>query len=186
MQFYPEVPMWWYGIIGIIAFAFFCIAIRIIPTQFPVWAAVIGILLASALAIPFSILQAITNQYVTLQVIHELIAGYLLPGQPIANTIFKTIASTTCIQAINFAADLKLGHYMKIPPRMMFATQVIATIIACIWVTFIQDWMLSNIEDICTPRQAQGFICPGSTAFSTASVIWGIVGPRRLFNLGSP
>ena len=186
MQYYPEVPMWWYAIIGIIAFAFFCTAIEIVPTQLPIWAAVIGILLSFILAIPLSMLQAITNQQVPTQVMHELIAGYMLPGRPIANVLFKTIAFITCNQAINFAGDLKLGHYMKVPPRMMFSVQVIAAVIACIWVTFIQDWMLDNIEDICTPGQKQGFRCPGSTTFATASVIWGAVGPRRLFSPGAP
>jgi len=186
MQYYPEVPMWWYGIVGIIAFAFFCTAIEIVPTQLPIWAAVIGILLSFTLAIPLSMLQAITNQQVPTQVMHELIAGYMLPGRPIANVLFKTIAFITCNQAINFAGDLKLGHYMKVPPRMMFSVQVIAAVIACIWVTFIQDWMLDNIEDICTPGQKQGFRCPGSTTFATASVIWGAVGPRRLFSPGAP
>lgn len=186
MQYYPEVPMWWYGIVGVTAFAFFCTAIEIVPTQLPIWAAVIGILLSFTLAIPLSMLQAITNQQVPTQVMHELIAGYMLPGRPIANVLFKTIAFITCNQAINFAGDLKLGHYMKVPPRMMFSVQVIAAIIACIWVTFIQDWMLDNIEDICTPGQKQGFRCPGSTTFATASVIWGAVGPKRLFSPGAP
>jgi OPT family oligopeptide transporter len=131
-------------------------------------------------------LQAITNQQVPTQKMHELIAGYMLPGRPSANILFKTIAFITCNQAINFAGDLKLGHYMKVPPRMMFAVQVVAATIACIWVTFIQDWMLDNIEGICTPEQKQGFRCPGSTTFATSSVIWGAVGPRRLLNPGAP
>ncbi|KAF8168231.1 OPT oligopeptide transporter [Crassisporium funariophilum] len=186
MQYYPEVPMWWYGIVGAIAFAFFCTAIEIVPTQLPIWAAVIGIILAAILAIPLAMLQAITNQQVPTQVMHELIAGYMLPGRPIANVIFKTIAFITTNQAINFAGDLKLGHYMKVPPRIMFSVQVVAAAIACVWVTVVQDWMLSNIEDICTPGQKQGFRCPGSTTFATASVIWGGVGPSRLFSPGAP
>jgi len=81
---------------------------------------------------------------------------------------------------------LKLGHYMKIPPRMMFSIQVISTVIACIWVSIVQGWMLDNIEDVCTRHQKQGFTCPGSTTFATASVIWGAVGPQRMFSVGAP
>jgi hypothetical protein len=68
-----------------------------------------------------------------MNVIYELIAGYMLPGHPIANMIFKTVAYTTTNQTINFAADLKLGHYMKIPPRIMFTIQIIGTVITSIW-----------------------------------------------------
>jgi OPT family oligopeptide transporter len=185
MQYYPEVPLWWYGIIGIITFTFLCIAIEIIPTQLPIWAAVIGILLSFILCIPLSMLQAITNQQVSTPVIYELIAGSMLPGRPIANTVFKTIAYVTSYQASNLAGDLKLGHYMKVPPRIMFSIQIFATVTTCIWVTFVQDWMLNSVEDICTPRQKQGFICPKSTAFATASVIFGAAS-SRLFSPGAP
>lgn len=186
MQYYPEVPAWWYGLVGAISFAFFCTAIEIVPTQLPIWAAVVGILISFTLSIPLSMLQAMTNQQVPTQVMMELIAGYMLPGKPIANVLFKTIGFITANQAISFAGDLKLGHYMKVPPRLMFSVQVVGAIIAAIWVTLIQDWMLNNIEDICTPGQAQGFRCPGSTSFATASIIWGAIGPRRLFSPGAP
>lgn len=186
MQRYNEVPMWWYGLVAIICFAFTCTAVSIVPTQLPIWAVVIALVLASILTIPLAMLQAITNQQVPTQVMMQLIAGYMLPGRPFANTIFKTIGFITSNQAVNFAADLKLGHYMKIPPRIMFTIQVVAAVIACIWVTVIQDWMFNNIEDLCTPDQKQGFICPGSTSFATASIIWGGVGPARIFSPGAP
>jgi len=170
---------------GMISFSFLCIAIKFIPTQLPIWAVVIAILLSFILSIPLSILQAISNQQISTQVMLELIAGYMLPGRPIANMIFKTVGYMTNYQAINFASDLKVGHYMKVPPRIMFAIQFVPTVITCIWVPFIQDWMLNNVEDICTPQQKQGFICPSSTVFATASVIFGAVGPRRLFSPGA-
>ena len=184
MQSYPEVPMWWYVITGVITFAFLCTAIKMVPTQFPLWAAVIAIFLSFSLAIPFSIFVAVSSQDVPMNVIYELIAGYMLPGHPIANMIFKTVAYITTDQAISFAGNLKLGHYMKIPPRLMFTIQIFGIVITSIWVIFIQKWMLHNIEDICTPHQKQGFKCPQSTTFATASIIWGGVGPQRLFSPG--
>jgi OPT family oligopeptide transporter len=185
MQYYPEVPMWWYGTIGIISFAFLCTAIKIIPTQLPIWGVIIALVLSFILSVPLSMLQAITNQRVTTPVLYEFIGGYMLPGRPFANTIFKVVAYMTSYQPSVFAGDLKFGHYMKIPPHIMFTIQVVATIISCIWVTFIQDWMLNNIEDICTPRQRQGFICPISTTFATASIVFGASSPC-LFSPGAP
>ena len=40
---------------------------------------------------------------------------------------------------------------MKIPPRMMFATQVIATIVSCFVVLGVQAWQIENIADFCLP-----------------------------------
>ena len=157
-----------------------------VPTQLPLWAAVIGILLSFSLAIPLSMSTAISSQAMPTNVIYEFIAGYMLPGHPIANVIFKTIAYITTNDALNFAQNLKFGHYMKIPPRIMFAAQIFGTVINSIWVIFIQDWMLNNIEDICTPHQKQSFTCPESTIFATSSIIFGAVGPQRLFSPGAP
>jgi OPT oligopeptide transporter protein len=33
-------------------------------------------------------------------------------------------------QALQFTSDFKLGHYMKIPPRAMFWSQIAPTVIA--------------------------------------------------------
>lgn len=41
-----------------------------------------------------------------------------------ANVCFKIYSDVTMSQALIFLQDLKLGHYMKIPPRIMFMTQV--------------------------------------------------------------
>lgn len=186
MQYYPEVPMWWYASLGAICLIILCVTVEVYPTQLPAWAAIVAFLLSCVLCIPLSMLQAITNQQVPTQVMHELIIGYMLPGRPIANMLFKAIAFIGTNQAVTFAADLKLGHYMKVPPRMMFTVQLVAAFISCFVVTGVQTWMLHNIEDICTPQQKDGFRCFSSNTFATASLIWGGIGPARLFSPGAP
>jgi OPT family oligopeptide transporter len=148
-------------------------------------------------------IQAITNQQVGLKsvfisfiqvrkqmltrlcsVITELIIGYMLPGRPIAMMMFKTWGYITMAQALSFTADFKLGHYMKIAPRAMFSSQVIATIVAGTVQLGVQAWMFSNIVDICSPTQKDGFICPSTETFGTASIIWGVIGPGLMFSKG--
>ncbi len=60
---------------------------------------------------------------------------------------------------------------MKVPPRSMFSCQVVATIIAGTVQLGVQAWLFSNIEDLCSPDQKDGFICPSTTVFGTASII---------------
>ena len=120
---------------------------------------------------PIGIILAISNQAIGLNVITELTIGYLLPGRPIAMMLFKTWGCVTMSQALNFANDLKLGHYMKIPPRSMFFCQVVATVIAGTVQLAVQAWLFSNIEDLCSTTQKDGFICPSTTVFGTASII---------------
>jgi OPT family oligopeptide transporter len=126
---------------------------------------------AFAYTVPIGVIQAITNQQVGLNVITELIIGYTLPGRPIAMMLFKTWGYMTMVQALGFSGDFKLGHYMKIPPRSMFWCQIIATVVAGTVQLAVQAWMFANIEDLCASDQIDGFTCPFTTVFGTASII---------------
>ena len=178
---------------SVTTFVFGVIAIEVWNTQLPVWAFALALLictppryffvvlvfpefhiyyvLAFVCTVPAGVIMATTNQEFGLNVITELTIGYVLPGRPIANMIFKTWGTVPVSQALLFTRDCKLGHYMKIPPRPMFFCQLVATIIAGTVELGVQAWMFSNIEDICSPHQKDGFICPMTTVFGTASVI---------------
>ncbi|GJY16190.1 deSI-like protein [Tanacetum coccineum] len=47
---------------------------------------------------------------VGLNVITELIIGYMYPGRPLANVVFKTYGDNNTRQALQFFGDFKLGH----------------------------------------------------------------------------
>ena len=100
--------------------------------------------------------------------------------------LFKTYGYITMAQGLYFAQDLKLGQYMKIPPRSMFFSQTIATIWACIVQIVVLRWALGGaIEDVCSREQPNRFSCPNGRVFFNASVIWGLIGPQRIFSPGS-
>lgn len=63
-------------------------------------------------------------QQIGLNIITELVIGYIYPGRPLANVAFKTYGYISMSQALGFLRDFKLGHYMKVPPRSMFVAQV--------------------------------------------------------------
>ena len=90
MSQYPQVPEWWYLCIFVTMFVFGVVSIEIYPTQMPVWAFVLALSVAFVYTIPIGIIQAVTNQQIGLNVIAELIVGYLLPGRPLAMMLFKT------------------------------------------------------------------------------------------------
>ncbi|KAG2036608.1 OPT oligopeptide transporter protein-domain-containing protein [Suillus americanus] len=184
MSKYKQVPEWWYMIVFLIMFVIGIISIELWHTEFPVWAFVLSLTIAFSYAIPIGMIQALTNQQVGLNVITELVVGYALPGRPIAMMMFKTWGYITMSQALTFTADFKLGHYMKIPPRTMFWGQVVAAAIAGTVQLGVQAWMFSNIPDMCSTNQKDGFICPKTEVFGTASFIWGVIGPQRQFSSG--
>ena len=185
MQAYPEVPHWWYALLGMVMVIFLFITVEVYPTELPVWGVCVALLLSGLLAIPTGMIQAITNQQIALNVMYEFLAGYLLPGKPVAVMLFKSIAFTGTNQSVGFCGDLKLGHYMKIPPRIMFFAQVISAFVVAVTVTLVQEWMFANVVDICQPHQPHSFTCPSTTVFATASLLWGGVGPQRIFSVGA-
>ncbi|KAH8117482.1 oligopeptide transporter [Phellopilus nigrolimitatus] len=184
MSVYPQVPDWWYVIVFLSMFVFGIISIEVWPTQFPVWAFVLGLLISFFYMIPIGMIQAITNQQVGLNVITELVIGYMLPGHPVAMMLFKTWGYITMYQGLVFTSDFKLGHYMKVPPRPMFWGQIVATVVAGTVQLGVQAWMFTNISDMCSPKQPDGFICPSTEVFGTASIIWGVIGPALQFSKG--
>ncbi|KAF7291148.1 OPT oligopeptide transporter [Mycena indigotica] len=184
MAVYPQVPEWWYAIIFLTMFVFGVVAIEVWDTKFPVQYFILALVIAFVYVIPIGMIQAITNQQVGLNVITELIIGYALPGRPVAMMMFKTWGYITMAQALTFTSDFKLGHYMKIPPRQMFLSQVIATVVAGTVQLGVQAWMFTNIEGMCDRSQKDGFWCPSTGVFGTASIIWGVIGPARQFSHG--
>ncbi|KAL9709483.1 hypothetical protein Ac2012v2_007219 [Leucoagaricus gongylophorus] len=200
MSRYPQVPEWYYICIFVATFVFACVCVRLWPTGMTVWALLVALLISAVYVIPIGMIQAVTNRQVGLNVITELIVGYVMPGKPNAMMIFKarcffftqrvtvlkkiwqTYGYITMSQAMQFTADFKLGHYMKIPPRSMFWCQVVATIVAGTVQLGVQTWMFSNITDLCEPDQKDNFTCASTHVFGVASVIFGVIGPRLLFS----
>ncbi|KAI6102356.1 origin recognition complex subunit 5 C-terminus-domain-containing protein [Pisolithus thermaeus] len=163
MSVYRQVPDWWYLVLFVIMFALGVVSFEVWPTYLPVWAFVVALLIGREL-------------------IRDL--RYALPGRPIAMMMFKTWGYITMTQALTFAADFKLGHYMKIPPRKMFWCQIVAAMVAATTQLGVQTWMFNNIPDMCSQDQKDGFTCPYTEVFGTASIIWGVVGPALQFSSG--
>ncbi|KAG6026942.1 hypothetical protein E4U40_001815 [Claviceps sp. LM458 group G5] len=184
MRKYKECPEWWFLVIFVVNFSFGMIACQVWDTHLPWWAYIVCILIGCVLFIPIGMIQAITNQQTGLNIITEMIVGYMLPGRPVAMMLFKSYGYMISFNGLNYISDMKVGHYMKIPPRSMFAAQAFAAT----WLAFVQiaayNFLIGNIKEICTPHQSQGLTCPSARTFYNASVIWGVVGPKRVFGVG--
>lgn len=184
MKEYPDTPMWWYGVVFLIFFAMSIATVRAWPTEMPIWALILALLIAAFFLLPVGMIYAITNMAVGLNVITEFIIGYMLPGKPIAMMFFKTFGYITNNQAVTFAQDMKLGHYMKIAPKVMFVAQFVATVWGSLVQVCVLKWAQGSIEGVCDEHQRSHFTCPGARVFFNASIIWGVIGPERLFSPG--
>ncbi|KAF9110362.1 hypothetical protein BGX27_006457 [Mortierella sp. AM989] len=183
MQVYPEVPDWWYVIIFVIMTIVGVIACEVWDYKLPWWGVLLAVALSAFFVLPIGLIQALTNQQPGLNIITEYVIGYLLPGRPVANVTFKTLGYISMSQALTFTSDLKLGHYMKVPPRAMFWAQFMGTVIAGVVNLLTATWLMNTQPGICEDNEA--FSCPNSQVFYSASVIWGVIAPNRMFGPSS-
>lgn len=47
MATYRQVPEWWYGMVLLTMFVFGVVSIEVWPTQFPVWAFIVALIIGS-------------------------------------------------------------------------------------------------------------------------------------------
>ncbi|KAL4947343.1 OPT oligopeptide transporter protein-domain-containing protein [Aspergillus filifer] len=185
MRKYREAPEWWYLILNVIAIGLGVAAVAGWPTNTNVGVVFFGIALAIIFTIPTGIIYATTGIEVEYNVLAEFIGGAWQPGNALAMNFFKGFGYVTVAHALSFASDLKLGHYLKVPPRQTFWCQVVATIVSALVCTGVMNFQITRIPDMCSPDQRDKFTCPNLQSYFTAAVLFGSLGARRVFGAGA-
>ncbi|XP_042404526.1 oligopeptide transporter 5-like [Zingiber officinale] len=183
---YDAVPQWWFYLVLLLVTGLSIFACEGFggALQLPYWGIFLAMLMAVFFTLPVGVISATTNTMPALNIITEMVIGYILPGKPLANVVFKTYGYISMLQALTFLSDFKLGYYMKIPPKSMFLAQLVGTLIANGAYFGTAWWLLTGVPNICNvdllPPDSP-WTCPGDDVFFSASIIWGVVGPARMF-----
>ncbi|KAJ6298369.1 hypothetical protein OIU76_019511 [Salix suchowensis] len=145
---YAVVPQWWFAAILVISVALSLVAVEGFDhqLQLPWWGLLLACFIALIFTLPVGVVQATTNMQIGLNVITELVIGYMYPGKPFANVAFKTYGYISMTQALSFLGDFKIGHYMKIPPKSMFIVQLVGTIVSSTVYFGTAWWLLTSVE----------------------------------------
>jgi OPT family small oligopeptide transporter len=183
MKVYKEVPDWQYVALLIVPIIFGIAALTAWPTGVGVGALFYGLIMPIVFIIPIGIVQAVTGMPVAINVLAAIIGGLINAGNANGLIYFKCWAYLSSYQAIAFVGDLKMGHYMKVPPRVTFWCQIVATVILAV-VSSLQFNFIMDIKDICTKNALFRFTCPAQTSYFTITVFWGVISPKKLFGRG--
>ncbi|KAJ6623242.1 OPT oligopeptide transporter protein-domain-containing protein [Mycena sp. CBHHK59/15] len=128
-----------------------------------------AVVLYGALVVALLLNKSITNVQVTLNVLAELFGGLWFPGNAVAMNYFK---------------DLKLAHYMHIPPYITFYAQMRLRDRGVVLRLHRHSQLPDDQDTRCLhPASDQPFYLPGINTFFTASVLWGTLGPKRMFGV---
>ncbi|KAK6200889.1 OPT oligopeptide transporter protein-domain-containing protein [Scheffersomyces amazonensis] len=181
MRRYKEVPDWVFLIVLVVSIVLAILCVKLYPAETPVWGIFFAVAINFCFLIPLTAIYSTTGFQFGLNVLVELIVGYALPGNGLALNFIKAFGYNINGQAQNYISDQKMGHYLKIPPRSMFRCQMLSVFITSFIGLAVMNFQINNIEGYCDPLNKQKFRCPNSTVFYNASILWGVIGPKKVF-----
>ncbi|XP_058068223.1 oligopeptide transporter 5-like [Magnolia sinica] len=183
---YDPIPQWWFYaiLISMLGLAIFACEGFGKQFQLPFWGVLLACAIALVFTIPIGVLKATMNQSIELNIVSELILGYLYPGKPLAYLTFKSYCMICLSHTLDFISDMKLVYYMKIPPRSFFFAKIIGMVVSSSVNFGMTWWILSSVENICDLTKlpkGSPWTCPSEHVGNSILAIWGVVGPSRMF-----
>ncbi|KAG5934869.1 hypothetical protein E4U59_005946 [Claviceps monticola] len=129
----------------------------------PAWAYVAALLVGIVISPLSTLLQARFGNGISTNNLSKMLAGLMVPERPIGNMYFSAWWHNVISNSVNLCGDLKMGEYLKIPPRVMFLTQIYGTVLG----GFVNYAVMVSIVDAHRELLADS---DGSAAWSGASI----------------
>ncbi|UJR09077.1 hypothetical protein I4U23_013324 [Adineta vaga] len=141
MSAYAKVPDWWYFILFSISLIVICVICN--HNGWLAWYLVLLTLVINmCLVLPVGLVSSITGQFLQNAPVYYLnvivTQGLSLGNESKPTYTFIVVGYMLFVQSLALIQDMKLGHYMKIGPRPMFAAQCLAGVICSIFSIGIQ------------------------------------------------
>ncbi|KAI8909028.1 OPT oligopeptide transporter protein-domain-containing protein [Gorgonomyces haynaldii] len=198
MKKYTKIPQLVYLsiFISMVGLSMFTVEYFQSDFQLKWWGILLAVGITMLFVVPIGIIRAISSTSIGLNVFSQILIGYFQPG-PLANLTFKAYGTNTMNQTLSLLSDLKLSYYMKVPPTHMFICQVYGAVLAAIFNLFSFYYMVDHIPEIrnsacflkygargdgtCNPVLDPQWQSPRPGVLYTASLLYGVVGPVKLF-----
>lgn len=172
---YKEVPMWWYLVLFALCFIAGIVVTAHGETTLPVWGYIVALILGSFIA-PFScILYGLYGTGVGTNQISKMVAGVIHTGRPLANLYFASWSHQAILLAVNLANWLKVGQYTKVPHRVMFGTQIYATLLGAALNYAVMITIVTNQREILLDPEGNN-VWSGSTmqSLNSQAITWAL------------
>lgn len=182
MAQYKEVPEWAFLSVLAVAVILAILCLKLYPVQTPVWTIFFAIGINFVFLVPLTAIYLVTGFSFGLNVLVQIIMGYACPGNGLALMFVKALGVNVDSQAQNYISDQKMAHYVKIPPRALFRCQMLSVFMALLLQIVVLNFVFVRVKDYCALDNKQKFTCPQSNVFFSALVVWGVIGPRKVFS----
>lgn len=188
---YKEIPSWWYFLLFLAAFAILITSIACGYLFIPIWTLFVALASAAIFVVPFAWLYAISNYQLETGSFNELMYGYMVhtkAGQnhqhPCGPSVYGSIAGDAWYRAQYMLQDQKIGHYMHIPPRHVFFSQIFGTLMGVPINYAVIRWVMDTKGDYLTGKKSDPlnqWTGQSLVTSNTMGIQYAILGPSRLF-----
>lgn len=186
---YKDVPWWCY--VALFAASFITIIVMLAKGIWfiPIYTFIVAICMGAACVIPMGWLYAISNFQLAIGDTNELIYGYMIAKStthrhPAGASVYGAIAGDAWYRAQYLLQDQKIGHYMHIPPRYLFFSQIFAELIGVPVNYGVIQWVLKSKGDylLGKKRDPTGQWTGQTLAgYNTNAIQYVVMGPARFF-----
>ncbi|KAJ5726535.1 Oligopeptide transporter OPT superfamily [Penicillium malachiteum] len=188
---YEEIPLWWYLLLFLVAFVILITCIACGYLFIPIWTLFVALASAAIFVIPFAWLYAISNYQLETGSFNELMYGYMVHTKagsghqhPCGPSVYGSIAGDAWYRAQYMLQDQKIGHYMHIPPRAIFFSQVFGTLMGVPINYAVMRWVMDTKGDYLTGKKTDPlnqWTGQSLRSSNTMGVQYAVLGPKRLF-----
>jgi hypothetical protein len=175
---YKEVSAWWFGLSFVVGAVIIFAIVGAGQLFVPVWTVVVGLATGVVVVVPLGYLYAIWNYQVAIDDFNELMYGYMVQTKvgaghhhPCGPSVYGSIAGDAWYRAQYMLQDQRIGHYMHIPPRTVFFSQIFGSILGIPINYGVIRWVLNNKFDYLSGRKTDPCIS-GLVKVSCRPTLW--------------
>ncbi|KAF9074600.1 OPT oligopeptide transporter protein-domain-containing protein [Rhodocollybia butyracea] len=187
MKRYEKVPRWWFVALLVAAYAMAQATDYTGDSHFTWWQLTVVLIISLVFTMAYCTTSAILGfaQFSTqLDGFYSMIASYMVPGDPIANMYAALYGSQPTVQGILLLGDLKLGQYIKIPPKINFLVQILGCVVGAL-LNYVMELSIVRNQRAALLTIAGTRLWSGQNAqsFNSNAIAWGALG-REMFSPG--
>ncbi|KAJ3983558.1 OPT oligopeptide transporter protein-domain-containing protein [Lentinula detonsa] len=187
MKRYDKIPKWWFLCLLVVAYSISQATDYTGNSHFTWWQLTVILIISLVFTMAYCTTSAILGfaQFSTqLDGFYSMIASYMVPGDPIANMYAALYGSQPTVQGIMLLGDLKLGQYLKIPPKINFLVQVLGCVIGAL-LNYVMELSIVANQRAALLTIAGTRLWSGQNAqsFNSNAIAWGALG-REMFSPG--
>ncbi|CAH2355239.1 oligopeptide transporter 1 [[Candida] railenensis] len=186
---YEQVPLWWYLVLFAVTFI---VLITIFATGslfIPWWTYLVALGFGFIIVVPLCWLYALTNFELLVGSFNELLYGYMVQNMesrhPAGAAMYGSLAGDIFFRARYMLQDQKIGHYMQLPPKAVFFSQLFGELMGVPINYVTMRWILSTkMEYLDGTKTDPGHQWTGQSIqiYQTNAVQYVILGPKRTFD----